>query len=71
MDGLVEGNDLAINICFTYCSGNQLSILRAEVENQDFFRHGDAKVKKIGQSGWDTPRNLFSVDGVKMGGERF
>jgi hypothetical protein len=33
-------NYLAVYIGFSYSSGNQLGILRAEIKDQYFFRHG-------------------------------
>jgi len=41
-----------------------LCILGAKVENQNFFRHGDAKVKKI-------PQTPLAADGVWKSKEAF
>ena len=39
-------SDFAIYIGFPNGAGNKLGILAAKVENQDFFRHDGAKVRK-------------------------
>jgi hypothetical protein len=44
----VIGNYFAIHVGLPDGPGNQLSILTAEIENKNLFRHGGAKVRKYG-----------------------
>lgn len=44
-------NDLAVYVGFAYSPGNELSILGAKVEDQDFFRHNCCEGKEMGEVG--------------------
>ena len=50
MNFLVIRNDLAIHPGLSHSPGDQLSILTSEIEDEDLFCHGGAKVRKTGRA---------------------
>src|SRR5438034_429835 len=56
---LMIRNDLAINVCFSHGTGDQLGVLRTEIEDQDSFRHAGEGKKSVAR--WRMERGEWRV----------